>query len=93
MLRILVNILIRQAKRNAPDDPATWLGDLQAGKWGALNAQTGQITSTMVNGKSVTIQATPGCSLADILAASELAIQCIQRGLDAMPSRTRAVLG
>ncbi len=93
MLRILVNILIRQAKANNESDPAQWLADLQASKWGALNSQTGQITGTTVNGKSVTIQAMPGCSLGDILAASELAIGIINAGLESAPSRTRAVLG
>jgi hypothetical protein len=54
MLRVLVAILLRQANTNALSDPATWLTALQAAKWDAANAQNGQITGTMVNGKSVT---------------------------------------
>lgn len=93
MLRILVNILIRQANLNNAADPSAWLAELQTAKFTALSNQNGQISGTMVNGKSVTIQALPGCSIADLIAATELALNVLAAGLDAAPSRTQAVLG
>jgi hypothetical protein len=90
MLKVLVAILIRQANRNAPDDPAGWLESLQATKWANLNAQNGQITGTSVNGKSVYLSTPPGASLADILTAAELALQCVERGLSGPPGKTQA---
>jgi hypothetical protein len=92
MLRILVKILLRQANAQSPEDPAGWLTALQLAKWNAVNAQNGQITGTMVNGKSVTLSVSGAFSLADILNASEIALQCVEQGLSSLPSRTQAVL-
>lgn len=92
MLRILVAILIRQANASSPGAPATWLASLQSTKWDAANAQNGQVTGTMVNGKSVTITAAGAFSLADLLTATELALQIIEQGLTAPMGRTQARL-
>lgn len=92
MLKLLVAVLMRQAETNSPGDPATWLQSLQSTKWSSLNAQNGQITGTSVNGKSVYLAALPGCSIADILMATELAIQLCERGLSGPPGKTQARL-
>ncbi len=81
-MRLLVSILLRQARLAAPTDPRTWLETLQTTKWTALNAQNGQIIGTSVNGKSVNLQALPNTTIADLLMATELAIQTIDAGLD-----------
>jgi hypothetical protein len=85
-MSLLVKILIRQARRNNSGNPVLWLEDLQAAKWTDLNTQNGQITGTSVNGKSVNLQVLPGVSLADVMGATELAIETINAGLDAYPS-------
>ena len=92
MLKLLVAVLMRQAEINSPGDPMTWLQSLQTTKWGNLNTQNGQITGTSVNGKSVYISAVPGCSLGDILMATELALQLCERGLSGPPGKTQARL-
>ncbi len=80
-MKLLVQILIRRAIANQPADPRGWLMDLQASKWTSVNAQTGQIVGTSVNGKSVTLQALPGINLADLLQATEIALQTVEAGL------------
>ncbi len=80
-MKLLVQILIRRAIANQPADPRGWLMDLQASKWSSVNAQTGQIVGTSVNGKSVTLQALPGINLADLIQATEIAIQTVEAGL------------
>lgn len=92
MLRILVAILIRLARANNAEAPTAWLASLQSAKWDAANAQNGQITGTMVNGKSVTISAAGGFSIADLMVATELALQIIEQGLTAPMGRTQARL-
>ena len=87
---MLVSVLIRQARKNQESDPVGWLTDLQATKWEGVNAQNGQITGTSVNGKSVYIAALPGCSIADLLMATELAIQTLENGFIAPPGVTHA---
>ncbi len=91
-MRLLVKILIRQALRDAPSDPRGWLEDLQAAKWTALNAQNGQIIGTSVNGKTVNLQALPGTTIADIINATELAIETIDAGLTAPRTESVAFL-
>lgn len=90
MLKLLVAVLMRQANANSPDDPAAWLAALQTTKWSSTNAQNGQITGTSVNGKSVYLSTAPGCSMADILMATELALQLCERGLTGPPGKTQA---
>lgn len=91
-MKILVSILLRQARANNPANPYQWLEDLQATKWTDLSAQNGQIVGTALNGKSITIQALPGCSIGDLLTATELALQTLDAGLTGPASETRAFL-
>jgi len=91
-MRILVQILTRQAIRAQPADPRGWLTDLQATKWDSLNKQNGHIVGTALNGKSITIQALPGTTLADIIMATEVAIQTIDAGLTSPRTETVAYL-
>ena len=79
-MKLLVQILIRRAIAAQPSDPRQWLLDLQLTKWTSVNSQNGQIIGTSVNGKSVNLQATPGTSLADLMNATEVALQCIEGG-------------
>ena len=79
-MRNLVNILLRQARRNNPSNPRKWLEDLQASKWTDMTAQNGQIVGTALNGKSITVQALPGTTIADIIQASEDAITTLDAG-------------
>jgi hypothetical protein len=79
-MRNLVNILLRQARRNNPSNPRKWLEDLQASKWTDMSAQNGQIVGTALNGKSITVQALPGTTIADIIQASEDAITTLDAG-------------
>lgn len=88
-MKLLVSILIRQAIRAQPGNPRGWLDDLQATKWTAVSAQNGQIIGTSVNGKTVQLQALPGTSIADIMGATELAIQHFDAGL--LTPRTETV--
>lgn len=90
-MQMLVKILIRQARTNQPGNPIAWLAALQTTKWTALSAQNGQIVGTSVNGKSVSLQALPGTSIADLLVATEVAIETLEAGLDA-PSTSTAVV-
>jgi hypothetical protein len=92
MLKLLVAVLMRQANAQSPGEPQTWLEALQLTKWDSVNAQNGQITGTSVNGKSVYLTTLPGCSIADILMATELALQLIERGHSGPPGKTQAVL-
>lgn len=80
-MKLLVQILLRRAREENEADPRQWLLDLQSTKWTSVNQQNGQIVGTSVNGKSVQLQALPGTSLADLLMASELALQTMEAGL------------
>jgi hypothetical protein len=90
MLKLLVSVLLRQANNNSPGQPNVWLEALQLTKWTSLNAQNGQITGTSVNGKSVYLSTPPGCSIADLMAATEIALQICERGLSGPPGTTQA---
>lgn len=79
-MKILVSILLRQARRNNAANPRKWLEDLQASKWTDMSAQNGQIVGTALNGKSITVQALPGTTIADIIQASEDAITTLDAG-------------
>lgn len=80
-MKLLCQILIRRAIANQPSDPRGWLMDLQQTKWESVNTHNGQIIGTSVNGKSINLQAVPGTTLADLLTATELALQTIEAGL------------
>lgn len=86
MVVTLANILLRQAEKT--QNARAYLDDLITAKFTDLNSQTGQIVGTTVNGKSVQLQALPGASLADIMAAAELALSCLERGLTRVPRQT-----
>ncbi len=90
MIVQLANILIRQANKTL--NARQYLDDLITAKFTSVNAQTGQITATTVNGKSMTLQAMPGASLRDIMMASELALSALERGLQVVPRQTYVLL-
>jgi hypothetical protein len=90
MVAQLVNILLRQARENNAANPRAWLIALQSSNWSTVNTQGGQIASTSVNGKAVTLAQLPGMTLAHILVASEQAIQVIEQGLDRYPTSATA---
>ena len=87
----LANAMLRIAKLQNSTNPRQYLQDIIEAKLGSINVQNGQITSTTVNGKSMTLQALPGTSLIDNLLAAELALTCLERGLDYVPRTTFAV--
>lgn len=88
-MKLLCQILIRRAIAAQPANPRGWLMDLQATKWTSVNTHNGQIIGTSVNGKSVNLQALPGITLADLLTATELALQTVEAGLTSPPSEYR----
>lgn len=89
MVRILANVLLRQAEKTA--NPRAYLDDLITTSWTSVNARNGQIIGTTVNGKTVTLQALPGARLTDIMAAADLALGCLERGLTRVPSTTQFI--
>jgi len=90
-MKELVAVVLRQARRNNPARPEVWLATLQASKWTTVSAQNGQIVGTSVNGKSISLQAMPNTSIADLMIATELALQILEAGGDMPTSSTRAV--
>ena len=91
-MKLLVQILLRRARENNPADPRQWLLDLQATKWTSVDAQNGQIIGTSVNGKSVTLQALPNISVADLLMGTELALQQIESGATRVHTASAIIL-
>ena len=90
-MKELVAVVLRQARRNNPSRPEVWLASLQSSKWTSVSAQNGQIVGTSVNGKSVSLQALPNTSIADLMIATELALQIIEAGGDMPSSSSRAI--
>ncbi len=86
----LANIMIRKAANTG--NSRQYLLDIIDAKFDSVNAQSGQIIATTVNGKSMTLQALPGMNLAQFLAAAELALSTLECGLDAVPRSTFAVV-
>lgn len=91
-MKLLTSILLRQARLANQADPRSWLEDLQTTKWTDVNAQNGQIIGTALNGKSVNLQALPGTTIFDLMAATELALQTLEAGFIAPPTETRVNL-
>lgn len=91
-MRLLAQILLRQARIAQPSNPRDWLETLQTTKWTDVNKQNGQIIGSSVNGKSIQLQALPGTSIADIMMATEIALQTIDAGLTNPVTRTVAVM-
>lgn len=89
MVVTLANVLLRISETQA--NQRQYLLDLISAKFADINTQNGQITSTSVNGKSMTLQGAPGASLAQTMAAAELALSCLERGLNRVPRQTYAV--
>ena len=86
MIRILANVLLRQAEKT--DNPRDYLDALITSKVTTASAQGGVIISTTVNGKSATFQAMPGTTVADFMAAADLALGALECGLDRVPNVT-----
>jgi hypothetical protein len=90
MIVQLANILLRQAQKQ--QNPRQYLDDLISTQLASLAAQGGIITSTTVNGKSVTLQSLPGANLRDQMAAADLALSALESGLSIVPRQTLTVL-
>ena len=90
MIVQLANILIRQA--NKTSNARAYLDDIITSKLATASAQGGVIVSTSVNGKSVTFQAMPGTTIADFMAAAELALSALEAGLTRVPRSTLGYL-
>ena len=90
MANTLANALIRVAQTQTA--PRQYLLDLIASKVGSITSLNGQITSTTVNGKSMTLQAVKGASVSEVLDAAQLALSCLECGLNRVPSSTYAVV-
>ena len=90
MIVTLANVLIRQANKTA--NPRDYLDSLITSKLTSASAQGGVITSTSVNGKSVTFQAVPGTTVADFMNAAELALSALEAGLTRVPRQTYGAL-
>lgn len=89
MVRILANVLLRQAEKT--QNPRAYLDELITSKVTTASAQGGVIISTTVNGKSVTFQAMPGTTIADFMSAGMLALEALECGLTRVPSVTLGV--
>ena len=89
MIVTLANVILRQAEKQP--NSRQYLDDLVTAKFTTINLQNGSISATTVNGKSITLQAPPGCSLPQIMAAAELALSALERGLQRVPRQTYAV--
>ena len=87
---MLANIILRQAEKTL--NARQYLDDLVTAQFTSVNAQTGQITATTVNGKSMSLQAMPGASLRDIMVAAEMALSAQERGLHRVPRQTYVFL-
>lgn len=90
MVVTLANIMLRQAEKT--DNPRAYLDEMITSKFTSANSQGGSIISTTVNGKSVTFQAVAGTTIADFMAAAELALSTVERGLYRVPRRTMGIL-
>jgi hypothetical protein len=90
-VRTLANVYLRQAEKQ--QNPRQYLDDLMTARLATLTAQQGGvITSTTVNGKSVTYQTMPGAGPDSQLTAVLMALQALECGLSRIPSTTWAVL-
>ncbi len=90
MIRVLANILLRQARKQ--DNPRQYLDDIISANLTTVRNQGGVITGTTVNGKSLTLQVLPGASIRDVMVAAQYALSCAEQGLDCVPSQTYTVL-
>lgn len=86
----LANAMLRIAETQP--NARQYLMDILTSKFTDVNAQNGQIVATTVNGKSMTLQATAGTSLADILQAAEMALSYLEAGFRRVPRSSYAVV-
>lgn len=89
VIRILANVLLRQAQKTS--NPQAYLDEVITSKVTTASSQGGVIISTTVNGKSVTFQAMPGTTIADFMSAALLALEALECGLGRVPSTTYGV--
>jgi len=89
MLVALANILLRQARKT--ENPRDYLDSLITSTFTTSSSQGGVIVSTTVNGKSVTLQVPSGTGSRDLMAAANMALSCLERGLPAVPRQTQVV--
>ena len=89
MIRILANVLLRQAQKTS--NPRDYLDTIITSKVTTASVQGGVIISTSVNGKSATFQAVPGTTVADFMSAANLALEALECGLTRVPSTTWGV--
>jgi hypothetical protein len=81
-MKMLCRVLLRQALIAQPINPRSWLVALQTSQYTALSASGGDITGTSVNGKSVSLSIPANFSKKDLLDATEICIQFLDRGGD-----------
>ena len=87
----LANIYLRLSY--GQQNPRQYLTDKLADRIATLEAQQGGvITSTTVNGKSVTYQSKTGVATDDQALAYELALKALECGLPSVPSTTWGVM-
>lgn len=91
MVVTLANVLLRMGETQTGGS-RQYLLNIITSKWSDINTMNGQIIGTSVNGKTMTLQAVPGCSLPQIMQAAELALSTLERGLNRVPRQTQAVL-
>lgn len=90
MVVTLANILLRQAEKT--ENARQYLDDIITSKLSIVDTQSGQIVATTVNGKSMTLQTLPGMTIAHYLAAAELALGTLERGLPRVSRSTYVVI-
>ena len=88
MVVVIANVLIRQAQKT--ENARSYLDELISELYSTLSRQQfGQIVSVTVNGKSTQFQsARDRNGILDQIAAAQLALSCLERGLLAVPTTT-----
>ena len=89
-IRTLANILLRLSEGQT--NQRQYLLDILSAKFSDINTQNGQIVATTVNGKSMTLQVSPGTGLADIAEAANLALSFLEKGINQVPGSAYAVV-
>ena len=89
--RALANIYLRQAEKTS--NARSYLDAIITARLATITAQQGgAITSTSVNGKSVTYQANAESSVAGQMGAAQLALTALEAGLSRVPNKTYGCL-
>jgi hypothetical protein len=89
--RLLVSSILRVANQNA--NPQQYLQTLASGSFTNISTRGGaQIISVSVNGKTTSLQVPAGgWTEADLLSATEYALQVLESGMTRPTSRAKAV--